>query len=135
MQFFFLRRVFLLSSLRYTVDIYTGNLFFNVHIKPHTDYASVVSDGRRDVLKNEKEFSAVKVILPDKTLIIDQKLKQMRLIVRPNTKNRKRTRDCSRRGSLTMRPQSIYIYRIGCHTHPHAVPTLGTVILVLLGHG
>ena len=104
------KQIFLLSQLRYTVDIYTRNLFFNVHIKPHIDYATIVTDRRRDVLKNEKEFSAVKVIFPGKTLIIDQKLKQMGLIIRPNTKNRKRTQDCSRTGSLTMRPQSIYIY-------------------------
>ena len=37
-----LRRVFLLSKLRYIVDIDTRKLFFNAHIKPHVDYASVV---------------------------------------------------------------------------------------------
>ena len=31
------RRVFLLSKLRYIVDIDTKNLFFNAHIKPHID--------------------------------------------------------------------------------------------------
>ena len=36
------RRVFLLSKLRYIVDIDTRKLFFNAHIKPHIDYASVV---------------------------------------------------------------------------------------------
>ena len=36
------RRVFLLSKLRYIVDIDTRQLFFNAHIKPHIDYASVV---------------------------------------------------------------------------------------------
>ena len=39
-------RVFLLSKLRYIVDIDTRKLFFNAHIKPHIDYASVVSVGR-----------------------------------------------------------------------------------------
>ena len=45
------RRVFLLSKLRYFVDIDTRKLFFNAHIKPHIDYASVVWDGCSDVLR------------------------------------------------------------------------------------
>jgi len=45
------RRVFLLSKLRYIVDTDTRKLFFNAHIKPHIDYASVVWDGCSDVLK------------------------------------------------------------------------------------
>jgi len=36
------RRGFLLSKLRYIVDIETRKLFFNARIKPHIDYASVV---------------------------------------------------------------------------------------------
>ena len=39
------RRVFLLSKLKYIVDIDTRKLFFNAHIKPYIDYASVVWDG------------------------------------------------------------------------------------------
>ena len=54
------RRVFLLSKLRYIVDIDTRKLFFNAHIKPHVDYASVVWDGCSDVLKKEIKFSAQK---------------------------------------------------------------------------
>ena len=45
------RRVFLLSKFMYIVDIDTRKLFFNAHIKPHIDYASVVWDGCSDVLK------------------------------------------------------------------------------------
>ena len=45
------RRVFPLSKLRYIVDTDTRKLFFNAHIKPHIDYASVVWDGCSDVLK------------------------------------------------------------------------------------
>ena len=45
------RRVFLLSKLRYVVDIDTRKLFFNAHIKPHIDYALVVWDGCSDVLR------------------------------------------------------------------------------------
>ena len=39
------RRVFILSKLRYIVDIDTRKLFFNAHIKLHIDYASVLWNG------------------------------------------------------------------------------------------
>ena len=70
------RRVFLLSKLRYIVDIDTRKLFFNAHIKPHIDYASVVWDGCSDVLKkrlNSLHRRAVELIFPDQTLTTDQK--------------------------------------------------------------
>ena len=70
------RRVFLLSKLRYIVDIDTRKLFFSAHIKPHIDYASVVWDGCSDVVKKRLHSlhrRAVKLIFPDKTLITDQK--------------------------------------------------------------
>ena len=54
------RQVFLLSKLRYIVDIDTRKLFFNAHIKPHIDYASVVWDGCSDVLK--KRLNSLKQI-------------------------------------------------------------------------
>ena len=38
------KQIFLLSKLWYIVDIDTRKLFFNAHIKPHIDYASVVWD-------------------------------------------------------------------------------------------
>ena len=75
------RRVFLLSKLRYIVDIDTRKLLFSVHIKPHIDYASVVWDGCNDVLKkrlNSPHRRAVKLIFPDATLTTYQKLKEMR---------------------------------------------------------
>ena len=46
------RRVFLLSKLRYNLDIDTRKLFFNAHIKPHIDCASVVWDECSDVLRD-----------------------------------------------------------------------------------
>ena len=70
------RRVFLLSKLRYIVDIDARKLFFNAHIKPHTDYASVVWDECSDVLKkrlNSLHRRAVKLILPDTTLTTEIK--------------------------------------------------------------
>ena len=78
------RRVFLLSKLRYIVDIDTRKLFFNAHIKPHIDYASVVWDGCSDVLKkrlNSLHRRTVKLILPDTTLTTDQKLKEIIIII------------------------------------------------------
>ena len=77
------RRVFLLSKLRYIVDIDTRKPFFNAHIKPHVDYASVVWDGCSDVLKkrfNSLQRRAVKLILPVTTLTTDPKLKEMRIM-------------------------------------------------------
>ena len=61
------RRVFILSKLRYIVDIDTRKLLFNAHIKPHIDCASVVWDGCSDVLKNRLNSlhrRAVKLIFP-----------------------------------------------------------------------
>ena len=77
------RRVFLLSKLRYIVDIDTRKLFCDAHIKPHIDYASVVWHGCSDVLKkrlNSLHRRAVKLILPDTILTTDQKLKEMRIM-------------------------------------------------------
>ena len=77
------RRVFLLLKLRYIVDIDTRKLFFNAHIKPRSDYASVVWDGCRDVLKQRLKSlhkRAGKLIFPDTTLTTDQKLKGMRIM-------------------------------------------------------
>ena len=64
-------------------DIDTRKPFFNAHIKPQIDYASVVWDGCSDVLKkrlNSLHRRAVKLILPDTTLTTDQKLKEMRIM-------------------------------------------------------
>ena len=74
------RQVFLLSKLRYIVDIDTRKLFFSAHIKPHIDCASVVWDGCSDVLKkrlNSLHRRAVKLIFPDTSLTTDQKFKEM----------------------------------------------------------
>ena len=74
------RRAFLLSKLRYIVDIDTRKLFFNAHIKSHIDYPSVAWDGCSDVLKkilNSLHRRAIKLIFPDTTLTTDQKLNEM----------------------------------------------------------
>ena len=131
------KRVFLLSKLRYIVDINTRKLFFNAHIKPHIDYASVVWDRCSDVFKkksNSLHKRAVKFIFPDTTLTTDQKLKEMRI----------------------MSPQKqldyikdLFMYRVLNNEAPeyvsnlytqswnsvrdHVIPTLGTVSLVCIG--
>ena len=77
------RPVFLLTKLRYIVDIDTRKQFFNAHIKAHINYASVVWDGCSDVLKkrlNSLHRRVVKLIFPDATLNTDQKLKEMRIM-------------------------------------------------------
>ena len=124
------RRVFLLSKLRYIVDIDTRKLFFNAHIKPHIDYASVVWDGCSDVLKkrlNSLHRRAVKLILPDTTT--DQKLKEMRIMSLQKQLEYNKFFSCL----LAMRPQSTYL--TCTHTLPHAIPILGTITLVCLGQG
>ena len=50
------RQVFLLSKLRYSIDIDTRKLFFNANIKPHIDYVSVVWDGCSDVFRKRLNY-------------------------------------------------------------------------------
>ena len=76
------RRAFLLSKLRYIVNIDSRKLSFNADIKPRTDYASVVWDGCSDVLKkrlNSLHRKAVKLTFKDTTLTTDRKLKETRI--------------------------------------------------------
>ena len=104
------KTVFLLSKLRYIVR----KLFFNAHIKPHTDYASVMWDGCSDVLKkrlNSLHRRAVKLILPDTTLNTDQKLKKMRIM------------------SLQKQPEynkSLFMYRVLSNEAPEYISNLYT---------
>ena len=43
------KKMFLLSQLQHTINIDTRKLFYNAHIKPHIDNASVVWDGCGEV--------------------------------------------------------------------------------------
>ena len=123
------RRVFLLSKLRYTVYVDTRKLFFNAHIKPHIDY---VWDGCSDVLNNNKRRlnslhrGAVKLILPDKTLTTDQKLKEMRIMSLQKQLEYNR---------VLSNEAAEYISNLYTHTLPHAIPVIGTITLVCLGQG
>ena len=127
------RRVFLLSKLRYIVDIDTRKLFFNARIKPHIDYASVVWGGCSDVFDkrlNSLHRRAVKLIFPDTTLTTDQKLKDMRIMSLQKQLE-------YNKGLLMYRVLSNeapeYISNLYTHTLPHAIPILGTITLVCLG--
>ena len=86
------RRVFLLSKLGDIVNIDTRKLFFNAHIKLHTDYVSVVWDGCSDLKKrlNSLHRRAVKFIFPDTTPTTDQKLKEMRIMSLQKKKKKKK---------------------------------------------
>ena len=69
--------------LKYIVDTDTLKLFFNVHVKSHIDYASVVWGGCSDALKkrlNSLLRRSGKLILPDKNLTTDQKLNKIGIL-------------------------------------------------------
>ena len=129
------RRVFLLSKLRYIVDIDTRKLFFSAHIKLHIDYGSVVWDGCSDVLKkrlNSLHRRAVKLIPPDTTLTTDQKLKGMRIMSLQKQLEYNKGLSMYR---LLSNEAPEYISNLYTHTLPHAIPILGTITLVYLGQG
>ena len=129
------KTVILLSKLRYIVDIDTRKLFFNAHIKPHIDYASVVWTGCSDVLKkklNSLHRRAVKLIFPDTTLTTDQKLKEMRIM------SPQKQPECNKglfMYKVLNNEAPEYISNLYTHTLPHAIPPLGTISLICLGQG
>ena len=129
------RRVFLLSKIRHIVDVDTKKLFFNAYIKLHIDY---VWDGCSDVLNNNKRRlnslhrGAVKLILPDKTLTTDQKLKEMRIM---SLQKQPEYNNGLFMYRLLSNEASEYISNLYTHTLPHAIPVIGTITLVCLGQG
>ena len=129
------RRVFLLSKLRYIVDIDTRKRFFNAHIKPQIDYASIVWDRCSDVLKkrlNSLHRRAVKLILIDTILTTDRKLKQMRIMSLQKQPEYNKGFFMYR---LLSNEAPDYISNLYTHTLPHLIPILGTITLVCLGQG
>ena len=101
------RRVFLLLKLRYIVDIDCRKLFFNAHIKPHIDCASVVWDGCSDVLRKRLNSLHRRAVI----LIADQKLKEMRIM------------------SLQNQPEynkGLFMYRVLSNEAPEYIPNLYT---------
>ena len=80
------KKLFLLSQLQYIINIDTRKPFYNAHIKPHIDYASVVWDGCGEVqLKrlNSLRRRACKLILPDPSLFTEQKMSALGILNLP----------------------------------------------------
>ena len=76
----------LLFQLQYIINIDTRKLFYNAHIKPHIDYASVVWDGCGEVqLKklNSLHRRAGKLILPDPSLSTEQMMSALGILNLP----------------------------------------------------
>lgn len=71
------RNLFLLSKLQSVITLDARKMFYNAHIKPHIDYASVIWDGCSDALFktiNSRHRRSAKLILPDPSLTTDAKL-------------------------------------------------------------
>ena len=78
--------MFLLSQLQHVINIDTGKIFYNAHIKPHIDYASVVCDGCGEVhfkKLNSLHRRAGKLILPDPSLSTEQKMRTLGILNLP----------------------------------------------------
>ena len=74
------QNLFLLSRLQHFVNTDTRKLFFNAHIKPHIDYASVIWDNcsQNHFMKvNSLYRRSAKLILPDPSLSTDDKMKKL----------------------------------------------------------
>ena len=80
------QQLFILSQLQHIINIDTRELFYNAHIKPHIDYASVAWDGCGEVhLKklNSLHRRAGKLILPDPSLSTEQKMNALDILNLP----------------------------------------------------
>ena len=77
------RNLFLLSKLKYFLDVDARHLFFNAHIRSHIDYGSTLWDGASEnSLKrlNSLYRRAPKLILPNPTLSTDEKLRHLKIL-------------------------------------------------------
>ncbi|WP_295438308.1 hypothetical protein, partial [Thiolapillus sp.] len=84
------KKLFLLSQLRYYVNVKARKLFYSAHILSHINYASTLWDGCSEVhLKklNSLHRRAAKLILSDPSIPTDDKLKTLKLL--PLTKQLK----------------------------------------------
>ena len=84
------KNLFLLSQLRYYVNVKARKLFYSAHILSDINYASTLWDGCSEVhLKklNSLHRRAAKHILSDLSIPIDDKLKTLKLL--PLTKQLK----------------------------------------------
>lgn len=77
------RNLFLLSRLQYLLNVDTRKLFYNAHIKPHIDYASVIWDGSSEALLkkvNSLHRRAAKLILPEPSLSTEEKMAKVGML-------------------------------------------------------
>ena len=77
------KSLFLLSKLRYYVNIKAHKLFYRAHILSHINYAATLWDGCSEVhLKNLHSLHrcAAKLILSDPSKPADDKLKTLKLL-------------------------------------------------------
>ena len=80
------KELFLLSLLQYNID--TRKLFYNAHIEPHIDYASLVLDGCGEVSLKKTHLNSVhrragKLILSDPSLSTEQKMSALGILNLP----------------------------------------------------
>ena len=78
--------MFLFSQLQHIINIDTRKLFYNAHIKPHVNNASVGWDGCDEVhfkKLNSKHRRAGKLILPDPSLSTEQKMRALGILNLP----------------------------------------------------
>ena len=83
------KKLFLLSQLQHVINIDSRKLFYNAHIKPHIDYASLVLGGCGEVhfkkKKKKKKLNSLhrragKLILPDPSLSTEQKMRALGIL-------------------------------------------------------
>lgn len=76
------KNLFLLSKLQSIISKDARKMFYNAHIKPHIDYASVIWDGCSEALFkriNSRHRRAAKLILPDPSLTTEEKLADLNM--------------------------------------------------------
>ena len=81
---------FLLSQLQNIIHTDTRNIYYNPHIKPHIDAASVVWDSCSEVhfkKMNSLRRRAGRLILPDPSLSTQQKMSALGILNRPQQLN------------------------------------------------
>ena len=77
------KKLFLLSQLRYYVNVRARKLFHSAHILSHVNYASTLWDGCSEVhlkILNSLHRRAAKLILSDPSIPTDDKLKTLKLL-------------------------------------------------------
>lgn len=77
------KNLFLLSKLRYYIDVDTRKLFFNAHIRPHIDYISLIWDQTSDnsLKKLNSLYRRSAKLIHDRTPIsTDEKLRALHML-------------------------------------------------------